>query len=268
MNLDKQNKEKIVIIAGFLLILGVGLLTFQRAQDTKTSPENISAPVEDKFDYPLLASAELQKKIFAKEALRIIDLRGAEAFANEHIPHSVNVAMENLAQVELESAEETLILVGDAKTDYAQALKILENKNAASKIFILTGGVTAWKNSQNSTISPGDPASFTDQAKVTYLAPEELKKLLDAGEAIYILDVRETHLFAAGHLPKAVNIPLTELEHRYRELPLNLEIVIYGANELHGFQAGVLAYDLNLFTAYVLQGGIEAWRTKGFEIAQ
>jgi NADPH-dependent 2,4-dienoyl-CoA reductase/sulfur reductase-like enzyme/rhodanese-related sulfurtransferase len=41
-----------------------------------------------------------------------------------------------------------------------------------------------------------------------------------------VLDVREPHEFAAGHIPQAVNLPLSELRTRYRELPRDRDVWI------------------------------------------
>jgi rhodanese-related sulfurtransferase len=39
-----------------------------------------------------------------------------------------------------------------------------------------------------------------------------------------MLDVREPEEFAHGHIPKAINIPLSELRSRYVELPKDRDI--------------------------------------------
>jgi len=43
---------------------------------------------------------------------------------------------------------------------------------------------------------------------------------------VLLLDVREPHEFAAGHIPSAVNVPLSELRDRYTELSKNRDIWI------------------------------------------
>lgn len=42
-----------------------------------------------------------------------------------------------------------------------------------------------------------------------------------------ILDVREPEEFAAGHIPKALCIPLSQLRTRYTELPTNRKVLVY-----------------------------------------
>jgi NADPH-dependent 2,4-dienoyl-CoA reductase/sulfur reductase-like enzyme/rhodanese-related sulfurtransferase len=41
-----------------------------------------------------------------------------------------------------------------------------------------------------------------------------------------IVDVRESNEFVAGHMPRAINLPLSELRERYRELPKDRELWI------------------------------------------
>ena len=41
-----------------------------------------------------------------------------------------------------------------------------------------------------------------------------------------LVDVCEPHEFADGHVPNAINLPLSQMRHRYAELPTNREIWI------------------------------------------
>ncbi|HAO93838.1 MAG: hypothetical protein A2X93_03205 [Deltaproteobacteria bacterium GWC2_56_8] len=58
---------------------------------------------------------------------------------------------------------------------------------------------------------------------------EELKSKMDSGEDLTILDVRNTTDYAASskRLPKAIRIPLKELESRLGELDKEKEAVAY-----------------------------------------
>lgn len=50
------------------------------------------------------------------------------------------------------------------------------------------------------------------------LTNEEVMKKLESGESFVVVDVREEAEYAFGHIPKAVNIPLGDLESRMSEL--------------------------------------------------
>ncbi len=49
---------------------------------------------------------------------------------------------------------------------------------------------------------------------------------LDRTDAL-LLDVREPDEFAGGHIPNAINLPLSQIRERYRELPMNRDIWTY-----------------------------------------
>jgi rhodanese-related sulfurtransferase len=51
---------------------------------------------------------------------------------------------------------------------------------------------------------------------------------LDRTEAL-LLDVREGDEFSRGHIPKAINLPLSQLRTRYLELPKDRNIWVYCA---------------------------------------
>ena len=49
---------------------------------------------------------------------------------------------------------------------------------------------------------------------------------VDRTDAV-LLDVRESHEFDVGHIPNAINLPLSQMRGRYAELPTNREIWTY-----------------------------------------
>ena len=61
------------------------------------------------------------------------------------------------------------------------------------------------------------------------ITKEGLKRKIEAGEELTILDVRNTTDYAASskRLPKAIRIPLKELESRLGELDKEKEAVAY-----------------------------------------
>ena len=58
------------------------------------------------------------------------------------------------------------------------------------------------------------------------VTPEKLKEMLDQGEKVTIIDVRHTALYAAGHIPGAINIPSSIIAMK-RFPPLG-DVVVYG----------------------------------------
>lgn len=90
------------------------------------------------------------------------------------------------------------------------------------------------------------------------IVPEDLRARLDAGEPVYVLDVREPDEVAEWAFPGAHHIPLGELGDRTGELPLDAPIVVV----CHvGVRSAVAAEALTRagWPAMNLAGGVEAW---------
>lgn len=89
----------------------------------------------------------------------------------------------------------------------------------------------------------------------------EATRLLNQGTTL-VLDVREPAEFAAGHLPKARNIPLRELERRVGEIGKYKErtvLVTCRSGPRAGSASRVLKR-AGFATVYMLKGGLNAWQ--------
>ena len=87
---------------------------------------------------------------------------------------------------------------------------------------------------------------------------------LAARESTPLIDVREAHEYAAGHVPGAVNIPMSELGTRLGELPAEPFDVIC---ELGGRSARVVtALEEQGHDATNVEGGTAEWRASGHPV--
>jgi rhodanese-related sulfurtransferase len=74
-----------------------------------------------------------------------------------------------------------------------------------------------------------------------------------------IVDVREPDEFAAGHVPRAINLPLSELRERHAELPRDREVwLCCGVGQRAYYATRFLAQ--HGFRARNLSGGYATWR--------
>lgn len=74
-----------------------------------------------------------------------------------------------------------------------------------------------------------------------------------------IVDVREPDEFAAGHVPRAINLPLSELRDRHAELPRDREVwLCCGVGQRAYYATRFLAQ--HGFRARNLSGGYATWR--------
>ncbi|WP_322087836.1 metalloregulator ArsR/SmtB family transcription factor [Burkholderia sp. BCC1999] len=84
---------------------------------------------------------------------------------------------------------------------------------------------------------------------------------------VTLLDVRPQDEFAQGHLPGALNIPLSELDARVGELPAGTEIVAYCRGPYCVFAVeAVAALRARGFTAVRLEDGFPEWKAAGLAV--
>ncbi len=102
----------------------------------------------------------------------------------------------------------------------------------------------------------GEEAPVT--TKVPEIQPEELKQRLDAGEDIFILDVREPHEFQICNL-NGYLIPLGDLPKRVHELDSIREIVAHCRSGVRSAKAVDFLRQAGFRKVKNLAGGVLAW---------
>ena len=96
-------------------------------------------------------------------------------------------------------------------------------------------------------------------------AHEALRRLKD--DQIILLDVRPTEEYEAAHLPQARSIPVTELEARLAELPVDKELVVYCRGPYCVFaDEAVALLRTRGYQAHRLAEGLPDWRALGLPI--
>ena len=74
-----------------------------------------------------------------------------------------------------------------------------------------------------------------------------------------MIDVREVHEFKQGHIPGAINIPLSQLRTRLSEIPKNRPVFLYCRSGMRSRQAGKILSRHGYRNMAHLNGGITAW---------
>jgi sulfur-carrier protein adenylyltransferase/sulfurtransferase len=98
-------------------------------------------------------------------------------------------------------------------------------------------------------------------ATVPEIQPEELKRRLDAGEDIQVLDVREPFEYQIANLGAKL-IPLGELAQRTGELDSNREIVTHCKGGVRSLKAAEILKQAGFAKVSSLAGGILGWSNK------
>ena len=114
-------------------------------------------------------------------------------------------------------------------------------------------------------VEPARHAYLGDE--VEQVSRDELLRRASSGE-ITVLDVRPAAEYAAGHIPGAVSIPVTELAERLAELPAGVEVAAYCRGPYCVFaHEAVRLLRSSGRQARRRAGGMPEWRLAGLPVA-
>ena len=90
------------------------------------------------------------------------------------------------------------------------------------------------------------------------ITPQELKEMMDNGDDVFLLDVREQDEFDFVNL-EGYLIPLGQLQDRIEELESEKYTVVYCHHGVRSAQAVQLLINFGFKTVQNLMGGIDLW---------
>jgi rhodanese-related sulfurtransferase len=105
-------------------------------------------------------------------------------------------------------------------------------------------------------------------SKARFVAAPQLRAMLDDGEELAILDLREELIFSQSHLLHARSVPLSRFELLVAPLVprKGTRIVLIDDNDGAAERAAVLLAAGDYSDVSILEGGCDAWKKAGFEL--
>ena len=214
-------------------------------------------PLVEEMGAPTPHSPRAVEVALAEGAL-IVDARTNEQFDEAHIPGAISASAYDtgfatkVAHVVTENAE--LIVVAASDGYEMEAAALLASVGLRVRGF-LEGGMTAWR-------SEGRPVDRLEVIDADALAD----RLNDNGD-IVVLDVRDDHEFAAGHIPGSLHVPYAELADRLGELPAGRPIAaVCSGGKRSGLAASILQREGVDEVIHVGHGGVGTWKRHGHPV--
>ena len=188
----------------------------------------------------------------------VLDVRESTAFANGHVPGSLNVGLKgNYApwSGSLIKPADQLIIIADGKDEIDEAVMRLARVGLENVVGYLDGGILAWN-------AAGLELETTPQISVAELYAQ----LNSDGRKLQVVDVRAPGEYDSGHLPGAKNVPLPELENRLQnELDPSQPTAVVCAGGYRSAAAASLLQRHGFKELYNIIGGTSAWVSAGYE---
>ena len=115
------------------------------------------------------------------------------------------------------------------------------------------------------------PARADHVSGVSLVDAEQLKRWIDGGKPMMLVDSRVAGEYKAGHIPTAVNIVATAMEKDRGKLPGNKKAVLVfycnGWPECKkSHDASAKAVEWGYQNVFWLRDGIPAWQAKGYPV--
>lgn len=111
---------------------------------------------------------------------------------------------------------------------------------------------------------------FYTMLRMARISVDELYRLMDAGRAPLVVDVRSqtARLLEPRYIPGALHLPLHGFGEHVKELPRDREIILYCScpNEASAAQVAKLLIDSGFERVRPLKGGLEAWIAAGHPV--
>jgi rhodanese-related sulfurtransferase len=110
------------------------------------------------------------------------------------------------------------------------------------------------------------------QPKVTgaaWIEIDELRRRLDGGEPVLLIDVRGSDEFGAppGHLPGAINMPLPDLPMRVAEVAARARpVVLVCKTDRRSARAAETLLAAGIPNVAILRGGTDGWHQRGLPL--
>jgi len=103
------------------------------------------------------------------------------------------------------------------------------------------------------------------------ITPQDLKKKIEAGEVLDLVDVRDSHTYEHSHIPSALNVGYADAfeEKAVHRLPDKDQLlVVYGAHEedSHATEACKKLEELGYNSIVCLPAGLMGWMEAGYQV--
>jgi hydroxyacylglutathione hydrolase len=189
----------------------------------------------------------------------LVDTRDPLVFDREHIPNSISIGLSLTFGTWvgwLLPHDAPLAFVTDDPEVDEEVSRQLARIGYEKSLGSLKGGLDQWRRD-------GRPIGSNPVVSIA-----RLKEML-AGNGPAVLDVRHASEWRAGHITGGIHLPLPELEDRVHEaVPKGKPVAVHCASSFRSGVAISLLERLGYQHRYHVQGGFDAWRSAGFDVAR
>jgi hydroxyacylglutathione hydrolase len=189
----------------------------------------------------------------------VLDVRRANYFGAGNVPRSINIGLDGQFASwagSLIQPDKDIIIVAEDEKRVKEAVMRLARIGMERVVGFLRGGIETWRES-------GLPIASIEQISV-----KELNELMESGEEVQVLDVRQPAEYEGGHVPRAAHIPLAHLARgeEVSSLDASRPVAVICAGGYRSSAAASLLARRNFNRLYNVTGGTNTWKDAGLPI--
>ena len=159
----------------------------------------------------------------------VVDVRRGRDYDKGHIPGSYQVGMDGPFSAWvgwLIARDRRIVLAGGTDDQHNEANRQLLRIGFDGVVGALDGGMDAWQSS-------GRALTTFETVDV-----EDMAEWILSAEPMTVIDTRDDHEWAAGHVPGAVHRYVPDISHHADEIPREAPVAVHCAS---GYRAGIAA---------------------------
>lgn len=189
----------------------------------------------------------------------LLDVRSAADFGGGHVPGSVNIGLGGQFAMwagSLIPLTASIVLIADTSAQVDESVVRLARVGIENVKGYLEGGVENWRGA-------GFPVDSIQQLSVN-----ELQQKLAAGADLQVVDVRRPTEYGNGHVPRALNAPLGNLDQIAAQLPFAKDkpTAVICAGGYRSSAAASLLEQFGYTNLLNVSGGTGAWINAGYPV--
>jgi glyoxylase-like metal-dependent hydrolase (beta-lactamase superfamily II)/rhodanese-related sulfurtransferase len=188
----------------------------------------------------------------------LLDVRSAAEFGAGHVPGSVNIGLGGQFAIwsgSLIPLHAAIVIVANTENQVDESVVRLARVGIENVKGYLRGGIQSWREA-------GLPVNAIEQVSV-----DQLKEQI-ANRELQIVDVRRPAEYSNGHVPRAVNAPLSALDRTIDQLPLQKDkpTAVICAGGYRSSAAASLLQQQGFTNLINVAGGTGAWINAGYPV--
>jgi rhodanese-related sulfurtransferase len=221
----------------------------------------ISPAVADQKPPPRIEPRAVVRMMENRENVVLINVASFLECMDSRIPASLCIACEETggkAAEQLPRERNVKLVFYGGNTPVEGGCEIIREAQHAgfANIYILKGGLTAWKRAGYEVESVNRVPRVSGPA----IKPGSLKGWLNSSPAALMIDLRSPAAYQANRITGAVNMPLGSLHRTYKDIPLDRPLLIIDGDGSRSFLAASYLRRKGLENVRRLEGGMAAWQ--------